>query len=343
MLTIDIHSHFFPPSWPDFGRRFGTNDWPWLDRRHDGHAVVMIDNREFRKIDATTIDPVARVEALERDGVDLQIVCATPVMFSYHRPVEQALEVARFFNDAALEFCAKGNKRLLPMCQVPLQDTDVACAELDRCLSAGHVGVQIGNHVGPRDLDDDELVRFLRHCADAGAPVFVHPWDMLGQGRTSRFMMGWTVSMPTETHLSICTMILGGAFDRLPESLKICFAHGGGSFPYLLGRLENAWQRQVLTRGTSTKPPSQYVHRFCVDSAVFDPVCLRFLVEIMGEDRIMLGSDYPYPLGEGKVGHLIRNSSDLSEKSKKKLLADNAMRFFGLKRGQDDSLAAVNE
>jgi len=125
-------------------------------------------------------------------------------------------------------------------------------------------------------------------------------------------------------------MILGGAFDRLPRSLKICFAHGGGSFAFLLGRLENAWHNRDLARGLSAHPPSRYVERFYVDSAVFDARALRLLIEVMGEERVMLGSDYPFPLGEQRVGKLIRDMDGLGAGARNKLLAENARRFLGL-------------
>lgn len=330
MAVIDIHSHFFPESWPDFAQRFGAPDWPWLKHLGDGKAMVMVGSREFRPIYSACWDPAKRLEEMDRDGVDLQILCATPVLFAYLRPPEHALECARIFNDAALALCARGHGRLRALCQVPLQDTDAACRELTRCMRAGHVGVQIGNHVGERDLDDAGIVEFLAHCAAEGAAVLVHPWDMLGGARTARHMMGWTVSMPAETHLSIAAMILGGAFDRLPKSLKLCFAHGGGSFAFLLGRLENAWHNRDLARGAAQFPPSHYLDRFSVDSAVFDERALRLLVEVMGEERVMLGSDYPFPLGELRVGRLAREARCLSDESRAKILGGNAERFFQL-------------
>jgi aminocarboxymuconate-semialdehyde decarboxylase len=190
--------------------------------------------------------------------------------------------------------------------------------------------VQIGNHVGNRDLDDEGIITFLQHCADEGAAVLVHPWDMMGGARTARWMMGWTVSMPAETQLSIVSLILGGGFDRLPKSLRLCFAHGGGSFAFLLGRLENAWHNRDVARGLSQEPPSRYLDRFYVDSAVFDARALKLLIEVMGEDRVMLGSDYPFPLGEQRVGKLVRDAAGLAPAARKKLLAENARRFLGL-------------
>jgi aminocarboxymuconate-semialdehyde decarboxylase len=172
-------------------------------------------------------------------------------------------------------------------------------------------------------------VTFLHHCADEGAAVLVHPWEMLGQERMPKYMMPWTVGMPAETQLSVVALILSGAFDRLPRSLRICFAHGGGSFAFLLGRLENAWHHHPVARGDCEHPPSYYLNRFSTDSAVFDQRTLQFLVGTMGADRVLLGSDYPFPLGEERVGALIRQSN-LPQHTKAKLLGGNATEFLKL-------------
>jgi len=330
MLTIDIHTHFFPKEWPDLAKRFGTPEWPWIKHHGNGSAILMVGDREFRPIYDACWDAERRLEEMDKDKVDLQVLCATPVLFAYDRPVEHALDCARIFNDAAIELCQRGKNRLHSLCQVPLQDIDAACNELSRCMQNGHLGVQIGNHVGGRDLDDEGLIVFLQHCAAENAAVLVHPWDIMEKQRLKKYMMAWTVGMPAETQLSIVTMILGGGFDRLPESLRICFAHGGGSFPYLLGRLDNAWKRREISRGASNLPPGSYVDRFYVDSAVFNAASLRLLVDVMGEDRVVLGSDYPFPLGEERVGALIRETSGLSADVRRKLLGANALKFLDL-------------
>lgn len=329
MPVIDIHNHFFPRTWPDLAARYGTPDWPWIKHTEPGKADIMVGDRFFRHIYSACWDPEVRLAEMDRDGVDMQIISATPVLFAYDRPIEHGLDCARLFNDAALELCAQGKGRLKSLCQVPLQDPDAACRELTRSMRAGHLGVQIGNHVGNKNLDDPGIVTFLHHCAVEGAAVLVHPWDMLAPHRMPKYMMPWTVGMPAETQLGIVAMILGGAFDKLPKNLRICFAHGGGSFAFLLGRLDNAWQHHPVAHGVCELPPSQYVNRFSVDSAVFDHRALKFLTETMGTERVMLGSDYPFPLGEHRVGELIR-SSDLPAYSKSRLLGQNACQFLGL-------------
>jgi len=173
--TIDIHAHFFPESWPDFAARFGSPDWPWTKPLGDGEAMIMLGNREFRRIPQVCWDPMRRLEDLERQGIDLQVISATPVLFSYHRPVEQALEVARIFNDAALEMCNHAGGHFRALCQVPLQDIDASCAEVSRSKQAGHIGVQIGNHVGPKNLDDPGIITFLhQRCLRSVAQDSTH-------------------------------------------------------------------------------------------------------------------------------------------------------------------------
>ncbi|HLY53647.1 MAG TPA: amidohydrolase family protein [Steroidobacteraceae bacterium] len=337
MGTIDIHSHFLPRTWPDLAARFGTPDWPWMRHGAAGKAMLMVGEREFRPVGAACWDPGVRLEHMDRDGVEVQIMCATPVLFAYERPAAQALECARIFNDAARELCSHAPRRLKSLCQVPLQDSELACRELSRAMADGHIGVQIGNHVGARELNDQGIVTFLEHCAAEGAAVFVHPWDMMAQERMPRYQLPWLVAMPAETQLSILWLILSGAFERLPRSLKLCFAHGGGSFPYLLGRVDNAWRNRDIVREDCPHPPSSYLDRFSVDATVFSDDALEFLVRTMGEDRVMLGSDYPYPLGEQQVGSLIRSHPRLSPAARDKLLRGNAAAFFGL----EDPAAAV--
>ncbi len=329
MAVIDIHNHFFPRAWPDLAARYGTPNWPWIKHTEAGKADIMIGDRFFRHIDSACWDADVRLQEMDRDGVEMQVLSATPVLFAYERRPEQALDCARLFNDAALELCAQGKGRLKSLCQVPLQDIDAACKELSRCMRAGHLGVQIGNHVGEKNLDDAGIVTFLQHCADEGAAVLVHPWDILGQPRMPKYMLPWTVGMPAETQLGIVAMILSGAFDKLPAKLRICFAHGGGSFAFLLGRLENAWQYHPVAHGECAMSPRIYVNRFYVDSAVFDERALEFLVDTMGAERVMLGSDYPFPLGEHRIGSLIR-SSHFTARTKTQLLGGNALRFLGL-------------
>ena len=331
MLTIDIHSHFFPQIRQPEAAALDADNAPWLRTDSDDKGMTMVGNREFRPIYSACWNAARRLIEMDRCGIDIQIMCATPVLFAYDQPSRKAYDWAMKINDLGLELCNHRPDRLKCLAQVPLQDTKFACDELSRAKACGHIGVQIGNHVGAHDLDHPALLDFLCHCANENMPVLVHPWDMLGRERMSRYMLQWLVAMPAETQLTIVALILSGSFEKLPHNLKICFAHGGGSFAFLLGRLDNAWRHRDIVREQCPHLPSSYVDRFCVDSAVFDPSALRLLVNTMNQQRIMLGTDYPFPLGERDMGALVRNAESLDNDGKRRILGINAQNFFAIK------------
>lgn len=329
LTVIDVHTHSVPRGWPDLASIAGGADWPVLRIESERDALILIGDNPFRSITSSCWDAEERLREMDADGIAYQVVSPTPVFFSYGRPARQAAAVSRVFNDLALELTDKGGQRLIPFCQVPLQDAHLACEELDRCLDAGHVGVEIGNHVGDADLDSASVVEFLQHCAHRDVPVFVHPWDMPQGPRLERWMARWLVGMPAETHLSILALILGGVFDKTPETLRIAFAHGGGSFAHWLGRLDNAWLRRPDAVGTSQHPPANYLDRFFVDTVVFDERALRLLADTHGTDRLLVGSDYPYPFGERPAGAVVSRAGFLDADERHRVQHTNAVHFLG--------------
>jgi len=167
------------------------------------------------------------------------------------------------------------------------------------------------------------------------AAIFVHPWDMLGKSRMRKYWLPWLVGMPAETSLAICSMMFGGVFERFPR-LRVAFAHGGGAFPFTLGRIEHAFQvRPDLVAVDNDKHPRSYLAtegtpaHFYVDSLVHDPAALTMLVQLFGAQRVALGSDYPFPLGEKMAGALIE-ASRLEAAAKSWLLAETAREFLRL-------------
>ena len=159
--------------------------------------------------------------------------------------------------------------------------------------------------------------------------LFIHPWDMMGQERMREYWLPWLVGMPAETSLAICSMIFSGLFEKLPN-LKCAFAHGGGSFPGTIGRIDHGFQvRPDLCAKDNNKIPSSYLGKFYVDSLTHDTRALKEIVNLFGEDMVMMGSDYPFPLGESVPGKLITDEEDFNEKQKQKLLSLNALNWLG--------------
>jgi len=240
---------------------------------------------------------------------------------------------AKYLNDDLAETVKNNPKRFVGLGTLPLQSPDLAIQELRRCMQfLGMSGVQIGSHVNEWNLSDPALIPVFEECERLGAAVFIHPWDMMGQESMEKYWLPWLVGMPAETTRAICSMIFGGVFERFPK-LKVCYAHGGGSFPMTVGRIERGFLvRPDLCAVDNNVNPREYLGRFWIDSLVHDDKVLKYCIDLIGEDKICLGSDYPFPLGEvPECGHLIENSN-LAKTVKKKFFEKNALDFLGVPR-----------
>ena len=328
-MKIDIHTHILPERWPNLRERYGYGGWIHLDHHRPGFARMMQDERFFREIEANCWSPERRIEECDRLGIDMQVLCTVPVMFGYWAPAADALDLARLLNDHIADVCQRYPRRFLGLASVPLQDPALAAEELRRAVvDLGMVGVQIGSHINTWNLDEDALDPFYAAAQEVDAAILVHPWDMMGKERMPRHWLPWLVGMPAETSLAMCSVLMGGVLERFPR-LRFCFAHGGGSFPGTLARIEHGFHvRPDLCQTRTKKPPSAYLDRIFIDSIVHDLKTLDFVLDRMGEDQMLLGSDYPFPLGELEPGTMIEAAS-LKEQTKDKLRWRNASRWLG--------------
>jgi aminocarboxymuconate-semialdehyde decarboxylase len=254
-------------------------------------------------------------------------------MFSYWAKPEHTYDLARLLNDHLAEVVRQFPRHFTGMGTLPLQAPDLAISELERCRKElGLCGVEIGSHVNDWNLDHPALFPVFEAAQELGAAVFVHPWDMLGRERMGNYWLPWLVGMPAETALAICSLIFGGVLEKLPR-LRLCFAHGGGAFPGTIGRIEHGFRvRPDLCAVANDRNPRSYLGRFYLDSLVHDADALRYLIRLVGAERIALGSDYPFPLGEAEPGKLIASLTELSPETRQRLLAGSALDFLGLEQ-----------
>jgi len=330
-LKIDVHTHVLPRTWPDLRQRYGYGGFVQLEPEGSDRAKMVRDGQCFRIVESNCWSAERRIEECDRDGVDVQVLSTVPVMFSYWAKPADALDLSRILNDHIAEMVTAHPTRFAGLGTLPMQDPERAVAELERCVEQlGLSGVQIGTHVNEWDLDQAELFPVFQRAKELGAAVFVHPWDMLAPDRMVKYWLRWLVGMPTETTLAICSLIFSGVLERLP-GLRIGFAHGGGSFPGTLGRIEHGFDvRPDLCATDNPHSPREYLSKVYFDSLVHDAQALRYLIDLVGVERICLGSDYPFPLGEHRPGSLIESLDGLSPGERDRLLAGTALEFLGL-------------
>ncbi|HEY2801276.1 MAG TPA: amidohydrolase family protein [Chthoniobacterales bacterium] len=349
-MKIDLHTHILPHDWPDFDAKYGYRGFVRLEHHKPCCARMMIGDRFFREIEDNVWDPARRIEDCDRTGVSMQVLSTVPVMFSYWAKPADTLELSRRLNDHIAEVVRAHPTRFAGLGTIPLQDPEMAARELERCVrELGLRGAEIGTHVDaslhapnePRNLDDRSLDPVWSVAEQVDGALFVHPWDMAGKERMPKYWLPWLVGMPAETSMAICSMIFGGVFERFPK-LRVAFAHGGGAFPFTAGRIEHGFtvRPDLCATESKTNPRSYLAHtndngevtaaRFYVDSLVHDPDALRLLLKLFGAQRVALGSDYPFPLGEAEPGALVESMADLLPDQKEQLLAKSCREFLGL-------------
>ncbi len=321
-----------PEHLPRWSKTFGYNGFIHLEHHKTGCARMMIDNVFFREVQENSWSGAARIAELDIHKVDVQVLSTVPVLFNYWAKPEHALDTSMFLNDHIAAVVQRYPKRFIGIGTIPMQSTDLAVKELERCVQKlGFSGIEIGSNVNDLNLNEPQFLPIFEAAEALGASIFVHPWNMLGEKSIGKYWLPWLVGMPAETSRAICSMIFGGVFEKFPR-LKVAFAHGGGSFPMTLGRIEHGFQvRPDLCAIDNDKNPRDYIGKFYLDTLVHDPSVMKFLIDLFGADRIAVGSDYPYPLGEDHAGAMIKNMQ-IDKKIKEQILEKTALEWLGVER-----------
>ncbi len=322
-MKIDIHTHIMPDRMPNWTKKFGYGEFIHLEHRNC-KACMMKGDKLFREVEENCFHADTRISEMDQTEVTIQVLSTIPVLFNYWAKPEDAMETSRFLNDHIADTVAKYADRFIGIGTVPMQSMDHAIKEMERCIKELKMpGLEIGSNINGMNLSDPFFHPFFEAAEKLGCALFVHPWEMMGEAQMQKYWLPWLVGMPAETSRAICSMIFGGVLEKFPK-LRVAFAHGGGSFPFTIGRIQHGFDvRPDLVAIDNNISPQKYIGKFWVDSLVHDAKAMQYLIEVMGEDFICLGSDYPFPLGEHVPGKLIKEMN-LSQSLREKLLVENA-------------------
>ena len=328
-MKIDIHTHIMPENMPNWTQKFGYGEFIHLEHRNC-QACMMKGDKLFRVVEDNCFKEDIRLKEMDETGVTMQVLSTIPVLFNYWAKATDGYETSRFLNDHIAETVNKEPDRFIGLGTVPMQNINLSIKEMERCVTELKMpGLEIGSNINGDNLSDKKFFPLYEAAEKLGCALFIHPWEMMGEKQMEKYWLPWLVGMPAETSRAICSMIFGGVFEQFPK-LRVAFAHGGGSFPFTIGRIQHGFDvRPDLVAVDNNNQPKDYIGRFWVDSLVHDKKSLTYLIDTMGEDKICLGSDYPFPLGEHHPGKLIEKMK-LDKKTTKKLLSRNAEEWLGL-------------
>jgi aminocarboxymuconate-semialdehyde decarboxylase len=329
MLKIDAHTHILPKKMPNWSEKFGYGDFIYLQHHKKGYAKMMRGNQFFREIKENCWNPDLRIKEYEEFHTHVQVVCTIPVMFSYWAKPLDCLELSKFLNDHLGKLVEKYPMQYIGLGTVPMQDAELAVKELERIKKIGLKGIQIGSNINDENLNEEKFFPIFEACERLGLAVMVHPWNMMGEKNMQRYWLPWLVGMPAETSRAMCSMIFGGIFERLPK-LRVMFSHAGGSFLPTIGRIEHGFEcRPDLVAIDNNVNPRTYIGKFWVDSITHDPLMLEYVLKLQGSKKVMLGSDYPFPLGDLGIGKFIEDM-ELQDTVKEDIFSNAALEWLNL-------------
>ncbi|MEX0405291.1 amidohydrolase family protein [Aquibium sp. LZ166] len=323
--VTDVHTHIVPPVLPNGKGRDAR--WPSIQHGENGDAAVMIAGEVFRRIDSSCWDAERRLEDMRADGVDIQVISPMPELLSTWFSPADGDELARAMNEFIARMMADTPGRFRGIGMVPVQDPELAARRLADVKAMGLSGVEIGTHIDGVPLGDRRLDAFFAAAEENDLCIMVHPLHPAGMERlVGPADLGATAAFPLETALAAVSLLTGGVMERFP-GLKILLSHGGGALTSILPRLDHAWSIGMSLSRLMSEKPSEVARRFWFDSIVYDPRALTYIADMVGDEHLVLGSDYPFSIQQPQAAAFVGGA--LGELRSAKVMWRNAENFLG--------------
>jgi aminocarboxymuconate-semialdehyde decarboxylase len=324
-MIIDTHAHIIVPE--ILREAKPTEEWRPRVLWENGKQFVEYGPKRIGSATREFVTPETILEELTKSGVDAVLLCPWVSLVRYEAAPEESLDACQVQNDALCSLVKKYPRQIAALGMIPLQDVALAINELERLIKSGLKGVEIGTHVNGVYPGDARFRPFWEACESLDAFVFIHPVEGGGRAELRDYYMWNVIGNPMETTVAAGHLILSGVMDAYPR-LKILLAHGGGALPYLHGRLDRGFKQRPEINKVISRPPTDYLKQFYFDTITHDTNILKSLVDLVGADRVLLGSDYPFDMGHEIPVDLVR-AANLGPENEKKILEENAVQLLG--------------
>jgi len=320
--AIDAHTHFVPRHIP--AEPTDNPLWPSVEIRGET-AAVMVGGKVSRVIDSRSWDAARRLDDMAEDDVNVQVVSPMPELLSHWFPPSDADALCRHVNEGIATLCADHPENFTGIGMVPMQNVALALRRVEEVRSLGLRGIEIGTHINGMALGDSRLNEIYAAAEQAGLMVMVHPLHPLGLDRIAgRSELAAVAAFPLETAFAAVSLMTHGVLERFPN-LRILLSHGGGALSWILPRLQHAFGLGTPLSGLFERDPQEIARRFCYDTVLYDPSALQYLASKVGTDRLVVGSDYPFTIKQGRPAQFAERALPIA----REVLTANARRLFG--------------
>lgn len=327
-MRIDIHTHFIPPAIIEDARKGRALDNVKIERHEDAEWVIHPQGYRY-PLSAEFWDLDAKLRQMDQLGLDKSILSISPTMFFYWADADSAADFCRMANETVAEMSAGSGGRLYGMATVPLQDPEKAVEELRHAAGTiGLYGVEIGTVMEETPLDDPKFDPFFSAAEELDVPVVLHPYYVGPKSQFNDFYMTNLIGNPLETTVAAARLILSGFLDRHPK-LKVILVHSGGFLPFQVGRLDHGYEVRSETNAHITRPPSSYLRRFVFDTITHADLPLKFLIELVGPDNVVIGTDIPFDMECKRFTERLA-AAKLESSALEAIESKNVVRLFGL-------------